>query len=163
MKKYFYTGLVVMCAFVYTASYAANYVLWYSSVDEWEIRWGWSTIYASQLTSTINTWNALWKILIAPDNAYTYEDVHVSDTSLNWVWWYGRWVPSYGTDKLQFNTAQMNFLTDSRKQWVALHELGHALWLEHHDLWDNVMYFQTVSRTSLGKQDIADYRYIYGY
>ena len=143
---------------------AANYFLGYSSVDGWEIRWWGGTIYGSQLSSGINTWNGLGKINIAPDTIYTLEDLTVSDYNdpQSSVWARYGYVWAYSTDLLQFNSYQMNLMTNSQKINSATHELGHALWLNH-SITNNVMYYMVTWRTTLGTQDTYDYRTLYGY
>ncbi len=164
MKKVLFSIFLVSFLGGMSAAWWTNYVMKTSSVDHGEIRWWWYTSYSTQLASAITVWNTLKKIKIAPDNALTYEDVTFSDVSVNGVGWYGIWIDSYvGSDPIQINTALLKNKTSNQKQNIITHELGHALWLDHHDVYDNVMFYDITSKISLWKQDIADYQYLYGY
>ncbi len=142
---------------------AAHYVLGYSSVDEGEVRWGGSTVYTTQWNAAISTWNALNKIYIAPDTIWTYEDLTLSDVNRSDVVWAGKygyyWI---GSDSLQLNSYYLNSYSSARKQNVATHELGHSLGLNE-SITGNVMYPYVTPQTTLGNQDVSDYRYLWGY
>lgn len=157
--------ILALAVFLFSGGvvYATQYVSGYSSVDAGEIRWGGSTGYSTQWNAGISTWNALNKINIAPDTIFTYEDLTVSDVNRSDVGWVGLY--SYypvGTDTLQLNSYYLNGNTDAQKQNTTTHELGHALGLAH-SFSGNVLYAYQTSQTSLGAQDISDYRYLWGY
>jgi hypothetical protein len=159
--KIFILASIVTISLFINSVYAINYVLWYSAVDNWEIRWGWSTTYSSQLTSAISTWNNYWDINIAPDNASTYEDltiVDINDSNESRYWYYDYDI--IWADELELNIAHMSLLTSNQRQNVITHELWHALWLAH-SIPNNIMVaIWELDRISLWDQDKADYDYL---
>jgi hypothetical protein len=50
-----------------------------SAVDDMEIRYGGSTAYGIPQDHSIDTWNELGKVNIAPDTSWTFEDLTYSD------------------------------------------------------------------------------------
>lgn len=159
----FLTWVLLSFVLWFASVQAANYVLGYSSVDAWEIRWWWTTKYTTPFANSINTWNALGKVNIAPDTYYTIEDVTVSDTNQPNVVWTWMWTYNYfTTDTLVLNTAHLDYNTTAQQQNTITHELGHALWLDH-SISANIMYSVQTTRTALWTQDRADYAYLYGY
>lgn len=130
--------LLLVILFIPTKAFAADWsyhLLGYSSVDAGEIRWGGSNWYSSYRTSAISSWNALGSINIAPDDAYTYDDLHFSDvyrTDVTWAGLYTYWGPA--TDNIDINNYQMDKFSDSWKSNVFTHEIGHALGLA--DIYD---------------------------
>lgn len=167
--------ILSIAVFLFSANMvdAENFLLGkdYSAVDSGEIRWGGSTQYSTQWYAAINTWNALNKIKIFPDTWYTNEDLTVSDVNKYTGGWnirYGFYSPSYlifDSNKLYLNQYLLKNTTAAQKQLTATHELGHALGLGEHNIYYNVMYKYMPSnvRTTLGSQDITDYRYLWGY
>lgn len=87
----------------------------------------------------------------------------------------GKWYSSYGfyaptylimdSNKLYLNQYLLKNTTTIQKQATTTHELGHALGLDDHSLYNNVMYRAMTAnpRITLGTQDISDYRYLWGY
>lgn len=164
MKKQFLVlgSSLLVVVFSASAALATNYVLGYSSVDAGEIRWGGSTTYSTQWNGAIGTWNALSNgVNIAPDTAWTYEDLRVSDVNRSYVTWTGQYTRSAGTDNLRLNRYYLNNNTNAQRQNTATHELGHALGLAH-SISGNVMYYAQTSQTSLGTQDVTDYTFLWG-
>lgn len=140
---------------------ASAHFLGYSAVDNMEIRYGGSTIYTTAKTNSINTWNSLNKVYIAPDNAYTVEDVTYRDFSDSGSWISGQYIyRPLLSDIIEFNKYWLNQYTLSQQKYVALHELGHALGLDH-SYTPNVMVQGTYSYTQLGSHDKQDYYYLY--
>lgn len=161
MKKKVLLWFFVYSFLIINITYATNYLLWYSAVDAWEIRWGWSTTYSTQLNSAIATWNNYWVIDILPDNALTYEDLRISDINdINEAWYWVYLVSSW-TDNLKLNKAYMSGLTTTQRQNVITHELGHSLWLAH-SIPNNIMIaVWELNRIVLWTQDKADYDYLW--
>lgn len=156
MKKKIPLFLVIIFCFAIPITAYAHF-LGYSSVDEREIRWGGSTKYTAAQSHSITTWNALGKVNIAPDTIYTYEDVTYGDINRSDVTWSGLYT-CWGalTDNIDFNDYYMSNYTDDEKKHVALHELGHALGLDH-SYSPNVMVSGRYSITTLGSHDTEDY------
>ncbi|KAB2947523.1 MAG: matrixin family metalloprotease [Candidatus Methanoperedens sp.] len=109
----------------------------------------------------MDIWNALGKVNIAPDTIWTYEDLTYSDYYNPSSGFPAYYDPNdYDGDDLMFNQYLMNGLTSDEKKKVAIHELGHALGLEHSYI-PNVMVQGQYSYTQLGSHDIEDYNYLY--
>lgn len=64
-------------------------------------------------------------------------------------------------DDFRINDARIDSGTEKAKH-VILHELGHALGLDHHLKLYNVMYANTSEQTNFGLQDRYDYEYMTG-
>lgn len=148
--------------------YAVNYILWYSAVDDGEIRWWWTTKYSTQWNNAVSMWNNYWDINIAPDTIYTYEDLTISDVYLSDVTRGWGYLPSFWADNLYFNKYFLDWdsplwsFTSNEKQKTIWHELWHALWLDHHNISWNVLRSWKYSYITLWTQDKADYDYLWG-
>lgn len=161
-NKLLFVGVSIFTFFAsFSTAYAVNYVLGYSAVDEREIRWGGATVYANQWNSAIATWNARGRVNIAPDNAWTYEDLRVSDINRADQHWTGAYDRRAGTDTLRFNIFYLVGKTNNQRQNTATHELGHALGLAH-SVRGNIMFDTQTSQLVLGPQDIVDYTFLWG-
>lgn len=164
-KKSFIIVAVAMGAFLISASMihaATHYVQGYSAVDGREIRWGGSTKYSNQWNKAIDTWNALGKINITPDTFWTIEDVRVIDINRSdgkWAVWAGGY--EYSTRSVYLNEYNLAGDNSYEIQNTTTHELGHALGLDHHPLYGNIMYEEQTDKTYLGLQDKGDYAYLY--
>ena len=72
------------------------------------------------------------------------------------------WVPiALIPDEIYLNRTYLDSYTPEEIQSVTTHELGHALGLEH-SYSGNVMSTEESGMTTLGGQDVADYRYLWG-
>jgi len=69
----------------------------------------------------VQTWD------LRKDSAFVVEDVYVSDVNAS-NGWAGM---TYSSGKIELNTYYMSGYSNSKKQNVATHELGHALGLDH--------------------------------
>jgi len=150
--------LLVSMVFVPTAS---AHFLGYSAVDDMEIRYGGSTKYTTAQSNSFIKWNDLGEVNIAPDTIWTFEDLTYKDysDSDDLIFGYYQYWP-FGADFLRFNEYFCDMITSDEQKYVALHELGHALGLDH-SYSPNVMDDEVVSRTELGSHDEEDYYTLY--
>jgi len=135
------------------------------SVDGNEIRWGTSkgaTGWTSARDHAISKWDALGTINIAPDTSTTVEDLSFRDVDRHDVAWSGRWIPLSGADVIEYNDYYFYDFTVDQRKHTALHEMGHALGLDHHNLSGNVMRSGFWSYTELGAHDKEDYYALWG-
>lgn len=143
-----------------------NYTFLESSVDDWEIRWGGLTKYNTEWEQAISVWNSLWAVDILPDTINTIQDLHVKDvylTSVGWAWYMD--MPSVWSDQLSLNKYYMDgnnsavwTFTSANKQHTISHELGHALWLRHHNFSSNMLQSGKKTRITVWSQDMSSYQ-----
>jgi hypothetical protein len=145
---------------------STNYTHLSDSVDDAneEMLWKWATTtesqtYATELAAAIATWNALDPINLSETAGVP--DVEVREVDASPQLWSGRYTPST-PGFIELNLSQIGTDPLSRIQRTWTHELGHALGLDH-SYWENVMYLERTTQTSLGDQDIADYHALWGY
>ena len=138
-------------------SYAGVKVLNWNLVDSGKhLDWDGSTKYMKQFKEAIKVWNNYKKGVIRQDNVFRIQDVVISDclevsctagvTGSNGVIRFNKYI----MDKLSYNS-QKN---------VCIHELGHALGLEHNTSKD-IMYMYTTNRINLSYNDKRSYDYAY--
>ena len=101
-------------------------------------------------------WNDYKSGVIREDSFFVIEDVFVSD--YNEVSNTAGVTSSSGT--IKYNDFQMNMLTSSERKNVSIHEIGHALGLDHNTSSD-VMYKYVSSKTTLSTNDKASYNAAY--
>lgn len=166
-RKYIISFLIFLTLLFVNSAYAIHYLQGSTSVDNWEIRWWWTTKYSTQWNNAISMWNNYWSINIAPDTVYTYEDLTVSDVYRDDVTWSWRMYISAWADDLELNTWFLDWksyawsFSSSNKQHTIWHELWHSLGLAHHNLSWNVLRSWKWSYTSLWTQDKYDYDYLW--
>jgi predicted Zn-dependent protease len=139
---------------------AARYLLGYDSVDGDEIRYEDDTKYNTAMNHAVDTWDYEGCINIAYDVWNTVTDVTFKDDTNSSVSWTGLYTNTAGTDEIYFNTYYLDSDTTNQQKNTALHELGHALGLDH-SISNNLMYSSQTSRTTLGTQDRSDYDYLW--
>lgn len=150
---------IAFIVIVNSESYAAVRVLPWHLVDSGKhMDIDGRTKYSKEFKSAVKVWNNYKKGVIRKDNLSNWQDVAVSDyyevsntagvTSM------------YGT--IQLNKYNMDKLPSAYKKNVCIHELGHALGLDHNTQKD-IMYAYTTSRVKLSKNDKSSYDYAYKY
>ncbi|MFT9486260.1 MAG: hypothetical protein ACH0QD_02615 [Tepidibacillus sp.] len=165
MKKIlFLLGLAFLIAITPSAVFAHDQG--YSSVDGSEIRWGdakGTTGWTVTRDHSITKWNDMGIINIAPDSAWVIEDLSFTDVNRDDVTWSGQyswW--SNDSDLIKYNDYYFYDFSPEQRKHTALHELGHTLGIDHHDLVDNVMRSGFHSYTELGTHDKEDYNSLWG-
>ncbi|GIP64977.1 hypothetical protein J32TS6_35320 [Virgibacillus pantothenticus] len=129
-------------------------------MDNGEIRWGTyhgGTQWTSARNTAINRWDAEGIINIAGDTATTIEDLSFTDYSAS-DGVLGSWTQYTGADKIMFNNTYFNNMSSCQRNHTALHELGHALNLDHNNVAGSVMRSGRICQSVLGEHDKADLR-----
>ena len=111
-----------------------------------------NSVYMSQVKTAAGKWNAYKSGVIRPDSAKVIEDVFCADYSAN----DGINATTYSYGSIKFNKKVLGPKVDSRKLNVAIHELGHALGLDHNTSSD-IMYKYDTTKTTLSANDKASY------
>jgi hypothetical protein len=133
-KLVFLVALTIISLIPLTAFGADIHSSGYSSVDLGEIRWGGSTKYSSGLSTSIDRWNAMGRVAIAPDTVYSTEDLTYIDAYRSDVSWDGVYINKVFADTIQYNNyyLDMSKYTYSVIRGVQTHEIGHALGIGDH-------------------------------
>ena len=134
-KKILGLAALVMSLFAITAM--AAHFLGISSVDGREIKYEDFTSFDDARSWAVSQWNALGKVSIAPDDAFSINDMEWTDVNRCDVSWDGRWISySFADDVIELNACYLNGYTTFNRRTVATHELGHALGIGDHTLSD---------------------------
>ena len=153
--------LVGALALMLTPTVSSAHFLGYDSVDSGEIRWGTqegTTKWSTARSHAISTWDAMGAVNIAGDTSTTIEDLSFRDVNYSDVTWSGQYdYRAFSTDVIDINNYFMNGFTDAQRKHTFLHELGHALGLDHHTIEVNVMRSGFKNYTTLGTHDKSDY------
>ena len=166
MKKKLILVPVLLGSLLLPFNTQAAHFLPTSSVDGKEIRWGTAkgtTGWTSIRNHSINVWNALGVINIAGDTNLTVEDLSFKDVDRPDAGWSGRWTPQSGADLLEYNDFFLWDFIPHQREHTALHEMGHVLRLDHHDLAGNVLRSGVWSYDKLGAHDKEDYHASWGF
>jgi hypothetical protein len=140
-------------------SYAGIRVLRWDLVDAGKhLDWDGNTKYMKQFKEAVNVWNSYKKGVIRRDTIYRIQDVAISDcfevSSTAGV------TGSNGV--IRFNKYIMDEFTYNGQKNVCIHELGHALGLEHNTSAD-IMYMYATQRVKLSHNDKISYDFAYKY
>lgn len=140
-------------------SQAAVKVMGWHLVDSGKhLDWDGKTVYKSQFEGAIKVWNNYKKGVIRKDNLLRWQDLAVSDcfeiSTTAGI--------TYANGIIRFNKYNMDMFSNNGKKNVCIHELGHALGLEHNTCRD-VMYCYATSRVKLSTNDKKSYDYAYKY
>jgi len=127
------------------------------------IDWGGTSKYMSAWYDAVHLWNGLGDVAIATDTISTIEDLTISDVNEPSESFVAMYNPnSFPNDTMRFNDAYMASSTATYRLNATAHELGHALGLYHSYL-GNMMNSYVTGTTTLGYQDVLDYKYCWLY
>ena len=160
-KNLFY--LIILCLVTLLLPFAVKAWAEYTiKLSDWNLvdsgkhlDWDGTSAYISQFNYAINQWESHKPGIIREDTLTTIEDVKISDKNEGDVGYAGT---TYKSGKIIFNTYYMNNFNTSKKRNVAIHELGHALGLDHRDgESSSVMQSYVTSITTLCEGDRKNY------
>lgn len=147
--------MVVQCG----ESQAAVKVMRWHLVDSGKhLDWDGKTSYKLQFAGAIKVWNNYKKGVIRKDNIMRWQDLAVSDcfevSATAGI--------TFSNGIIRFNKYNMDMFSNAQKKNVCIHELGHALGLEHNTSRD-IMYAYATTRVKLSSNDKKSYDYAYKY
>ena len=123
--------------------------------------WGGSSSYMTAWNFAVSSWNnadSNISGIIRKDTLSTIEDVTISDVNNGDNGVVGE---TWSNGKLKFNTYYMSTYCDAKRKNCAMHELGHALRLDHRTDSGTIMYESVRSITSLNTKDKEHLTYAY--
>lgn len=121
-----------------------------------------STKWTTARNNAISKWNGVGSIIITGDTASVTETLSFTDYRAN-DGIYGYWQQLSGADKLAFNDYYFEGFSSCQRNHTALHEVGHALNLEHNSTSGSVMRTGALCMDSLGSHDSSDLIDRWGY
>ena len=149
--------LATLAAALTFSGTASAHFTGFSSVVSYRINWTGTTQYWGARDLAIAEWNALGRVYIGqhsgPSNT---ADLRFGDTYRADVTWVGLYSNQSGPDSITFNRYYMDQYYSPKKTNTALHELGHALGLNH-SFSGQVMRSTVSSITSPQSHDRSDY------
>ncbi|MDR0751314.1 MAG: matrixin family metalloprotease [Christensenellaceae bacterium] len=139
-------------------AYAYNQLGWWLVDSGKHLDWDGSCSYMTQWYEGVKRWNSHRPGVIRVDTFWIIEDVKISDVSITNS---ATAATTYSNGKIRFNVIIMNTLTDDEKLNVVMHELGHAMGLDHSSSENSIIYTYVTSITSLSQDDKNGYDYLY--
>ena len=113
----------------------AHYFTGTDAVDGFEIRWEDETQYDTAREHAQDEWHSLRGdddcVEILEDEWNTISDLEWLDIDDDSVIWAGKYFQVWGADHIKLNEYYMDQYGDCAKKNVTMHEMGHALGLEH--------------------------------
>lgn len=175
-KKIWILLLVALICFPVVSKAATKWyiyhVLSFWSVDSGKhLDWSGSTSYSSNWSTGVSTWNNYKSGVIRQDTILTTNDVTITDVAslpnnIIAVTTYPGGASGHTTSTIKFSTPRMNNLTNTKRNIVCTHELGHALGLnENEDSGTAVVMYpymnDNTSNNVLHNEDKLNYDYMY--
>jgi Predicted Zn-dependent proteases len=108
----------------------------------------------NQIATAINKWNSYKPGIIRKDTLLTINDVTLKDVNTLGGTVVAR---TYQSGKIEFAKDYMDTFGSTKKLNVCIHEIGHALGLDHRNENDSVMYPYVTSITTLSQADKVNY------
>lgn len=120
--------------------------------------WSGSTKYSSQFNTAISRWEGHISGVIRKDTLTTINDLTISDKNQGEN---GYPATTSSNGKMIFNTYYMDSYSNNVNLNICIHELGHALRLDHRTESNSVMQESATTITTLSEGDKANYTKAY--
>ena len=157
---YIISGYLIILPILGAKNVSANARI---SIQSWNLvdsgkhmDWEGSSKYLTEFKSAVKIWENHISGIIRKKTEQTRLDLTISDyNSLDGVSGI-----TYSNGNMRFNTAYYVFYSKEQRINVCLHELGHALGLDHNQKGD-VMYKDTTYQTQLSSNDKLSHSYLF--
>lgn len=163
MKKLIKTLFIIMLLLFPFSVYA--WMTYTIRLQTWDLvdsgkhlDWSGSTKYSSQYNSAISKWEGHISGVIRKDTLTTVNDLTISDKNEGAN---GYPATTMKAGKMVFNTYYMDKYPNSVNLNICIHELGHALRLDHRTDSNSVMQEAATQITTLSEGDKANYTKAY--
>lgn len=121
--------------------------------------WSGSSEYMDEWYASVGVWEDYKSGVIRKDGFWTINDVTISDyTEESSTMAY-----TSSSGKICFNSYHFESMTSEQRQKTIMHEIGHALGLDHNNDTTSIMCQGKRAQTTLSDDDKAGYDYLYDY
>lgn len=151
--------LVALAIGIFYNNVSAYNLLTWNLVDSGKhMDWKGTTKYSEEWNASVGVWEDYKSGVIRKDGFWTINDVTISDyTEESSVMAY-----TSSAGKICFNDYHFESMTATQRQKTIMHEIGHALGLDHNNTDStSIMCQGKRSQTTLNADDKAGYDYLY--
>lgn len=144
---------------IYNTVSAYNLLSWNLVDGGKHMDWKGSSKYMDEWNASVGVWEDYKPGVIRKDGFWTINDVTISDyTEESSTMAY-----TSSSGKICFNDYHFESMTAGQRQKTIMHEIGHALGLDHNYDSTSIMSQGKRTQTTLNDDDKAGYDYLYNY